>query len=72
MFKMAKICISLVKNQSGKRIEGTLLYLRKNGDQFDAWNVEVCMLVRIYDKLGYYDMSNSVSYHHKSIAILDA
>jgi hypothetical protein len=59
-----------VENQCGKRIVGTSSYLRNNGDRIDAWNVEVGFLVQIYNKLGCFDSSNSISYYHQSLAIL--
>jgi tetratricopeptide (TPR) repeat protein len=63
---------TFTKNQFGEHIERTSHYFRENGDSIDAWEVEIDILYQIYERLGYHDSSNRISYYQKSLAILES
>jgi hypothetical protein len=61
---------TFTKSQFGKRVKESASYSRDDGDCVDAWNVEINVLNHIYNKLGYQDSSNRISYYQKSLKIL--
>jgi tetratricopeptide (TPR) repeat protein len=62
---------AFAENQVVQCVVGTSSYSRDNGERINAWNVDVGVFCMIYNNLGYHDSSNTISYHQKSIAILE-
>jgi hypothetical protein len=74
--RLLKHTATFGERQFGKRIEGTASYTRDNGDIMSNWDVEVCVLLNIYNKLGSHvsindaTMKNTVPYSEKALAVL--